>query len=165
MVFDVYSFFKKEDDIAEMDALHKTAEATKTSLSTVRRIVKEGKRSDLLTVFRTPGKNRSGKRNVTDIDSFDQSVIKRCVHNFHVTNKELPTVEKLRQKLIQDINFNGSSRSLRRILKSLGFRWKKTENNRKLLIEKSDIRLKRIEYPRNHECRVYTDKKTRCNII
>ncbi|XP_038207526.1 uncharacterized protein LOC119829196 [Zerene cesonia] len=81
-----------------------------------------------------------------DKEAFDQSVIRRCVHNFHLTNKELPTIEKLREKLKQDINFTGSERSLRRVLKQLGFRWKKSENNRKLLIEKSNIRFLRIEF-------------------
>ncbi|XP_046586413.1 uncharacterized protein LOC124292739 [Neodiprion lecontei] len=110
------------------------------------RVVDEVKKSGLLAVFRTPGKKRSGKKKVTDIDSFDQTVIRRCVHNYHLTNKELPTVEKLRKKLKQDIHFTGSESSLRRVLKQLGFRWKKTENNRKLLIEKTNIRFLRIEF-------------------
>lgn len=68
-------------------------------------------------------------------------------------------------KLEEDINFKGSERSLRRIIKSLGFQWKKTDNNRKLLIETSHIRLQRIEYLKKikqyrHEGRliVYTDE-------
>lgn len=145
MVYDVFCFLKNSAK-HDKEAIALTSEATKTSVSTVRRIVKEGKGSDLLTVFRTPGKKRSGKKNVTDIDSFDQLVIKRCVYNYHITNNELPTVEKLRKKLKEDINFNGSERSLRRILHNLGFRWKRTDNNRKVLIEKSNIRLLRIEF-------------------
>lgn len=148
MVYDVYCFMMK-DGKSDMETVKNTADATKTSVSTVRRIIKEAKSSDLLTVFRTPGKKRSGKKRVTGIDSFDQTVIRRCVHNYHVTNNEFPTVEKLRKKLKEDIDFNGSERSLRRILKELGFRWKKTENNRRLLIEKTNIRLLRITYLQN----------------
>ncbi|XP_046416169.1 uncharacterized protein LOC124177619 [Neodiprion fabricii] len=145
MVYEVYCFFKK-DAKSDKEALERTSEATKTSVRTVRRIVDEVKKSGLLAVFRTPGKKRSGKKKVTDIDSFDQTVIRRCVHNYHLTNKELPTVEKLREKLKQDIHFTGSESSLRRVLKQLGFRWKKTENNRRLLIEKTNIRFLRIEF-------------------
>lgn len=49
-------------------------------------------------------------------------------------------------KLREDINYQGSERSLQRIITDLGFQWKKTENNRKLLIEASNIHLQRIEY-------------------
>ncbi|GBP26283.1 hypothetical protein EVAR_95451_1 [Eumeta japonica] len=68
------------------------------------------------------------------------------VHNYYIKNKELPTVEKLREKLKQDINFTRSEHSLRRVLKQLCYRWNKTENNRKLLIKKTNIRFLRIEF-------------------
>lgn len=124
----------------------RTALATNTSVITVRRITTQAANSEFLTVFRTPGKKRPRSKPITGIDSFDQGVIKRCIHNFHLTNKEIPTVKKLRQKLQEDINFQGSETSLRQIIKELGFKWKKTENNRKVLIETTNIRLKRIEY-------------------
>ncbi|KAF9409265.1 hypothetical protein HW555_011300 [Spodoptera exigua] len=142
---DVYCYISKET-LTEKETVKRTAEATKTSERTVRRIVQEAKNSEFLTVFRTPGKKRYKTKPVTEIDIFDQSVVRTCVHNFHITNKELPTAEKLRKKLKEDINFNGSERSLRRILNNLGFRWKKAENNRRILIEKSNIRLLRIEF-------------------
>lgn len=126
----------------------RTAEATKTSIATVRNISREANTSGLIAVFRTPGKKRSKSKPVTNIDNFDQGVIKRCIHHFHNTNNELPTIKKLKSKLEEDINFQGSERSLRRIIKDLGFRWKKTENNRKILIETSNIRFQRIEYLR-----------------
>lgn len=145
MVYDVYCFMENETQ-SEKETVKRTSAATKTSERTVRRIVKEGRNSEFLTVFRTPGKKRNKPKPITNIDSFDQSVVRTCVHNYHITNKELPTVEKLRRKLKEDIDFNGSERSLRRILHNLGFRWKKAENNRKVLIEKSNIRLMRIEF-------------------
>lgn len=129
--------------------MKRTAEATKCSESTVRRIVKGSKDSEFLTVFRTPGKNKRIKQKpVTEPDSFDQGVIKRMIHNFHDTEKELPTIGKLRRKLQDDLNFQGSATSLRRIIKKMGFKWAKTESNRKLLIEQSQIRFQRIEYLR-----------------
>lgn len=124
----------------------RTATATKTSVATVRRLSKEAHNSELLAVFRTPRKQKPRQKPVTAIDNFDQGVVKRCIHNYHKTNNELPTIEKLRRKLQEDINFDGSKTSLRRIIKALGFKWKRTENNRKVLIESSNLRLKRIEY-------------------
>lgn len=144
---------KREADNNVVDNLKqcmkRTAAATKCSESTVRRIVKGSKDSEFLTVFRTPGKNkRIKKKPITDIDSFDQGVIKRIIHNFHVTEKELPTIGKLQRKLQVDLNFQGCAASLRKIIKQLGFKWKKTETNRKMLIEQSQIRFQRIEYLR-----------------
>lgn len=126
-------FYEEEADNKSVDNLQqcmkRTAEATKCSESTVRRIVKGSKNSEFLTVFRTPGKNKRIKQKpITDIDSFDQGVIKRIIHNFHVTEKELPTIGKLRRKLQDDLHFQGSAASLRRILKTLGFKWKKNRN-------------------------------------
>ncbi|GBP23220.1 hypothetical protein EVAR_82385_1 [Eumeta japonica] len=98
MIYDVYCFMKREADNNAVDNLKqcmkRTAAATKCSVATVRRIVKSSKDSEFLTVFRTPGKNKRNKQKpITDIDSFDQGVIKRIIHNFHVTEKELPTID------------------------------------------------------------------------
>lgn len=147
IIYNVYCYIKNENSgLTETQIKNKTAEATKTSLATVRRIVKVSNQSELISVFRTPGKDRQQTKRVTNIDNFDQGVIKRAIHNFHVTNKEIPTVKKLLVKLKSDINFQGSATSLRRIIKELGFRWKKTETNRKILIEKTNIRLLRIQF-------------------
>lgn len=66
--------------------------------------------------------------------------------NFHLTENEIPTLKSLHQKVVRDTDFNGSVTSLGRILKTIGFRWRKTENNRKVLIERHDIKLQRINY-------------------
>lgn len=126
----------------------RTALATNTPMITVRRITTQAANSEFLTVFTTPGKKRPRAKPITGIDNFDQGVIKRCIHNFYLTNKEIPTIEKLRQKLLEDINFQSFKTTLRQIIKELGFKWKNAENNRKVLIETINIRLKRIQYLR-----------------
>lgn len=63
-----------------------------------------------------------------------------------ITTKHLQTIELLLQKLKEDTGFKNSSRL---ILKDLGFRWRKTQNNRKILIENEDIKEKRITYLRS----------------
>ncbi|CAK1586058.1 unnamed protein product [Parnassius mnemosyne] len=144
MIFDVYNYFLKENNIT--DSLNKTAESTKKSVSTVKRIVKESKSSEFIVTFRTPGKKGQRIKPVTGIDNFDKGVIKGCIHNFHFTENELPTLSKFLAKLRTYIKFEGSEKSLRRIIKELGFKWKATENNRKVLIETSAITLLRINY-------------------
>lgn len=66
-------------------------------------------------------------------------MIKRYIHHFHITEKELATTAKLRTKLQKDINFNGSDTSLRRIINELGFKWRKTVDNRMVLLESAII--------------------------
>lgn len=123
-----------------------TADATNTSVSTVKRVLQKSKTSDFKVAFKTPGKKRQRIKPVTGIDNFDKGIIRRCIHNFHITEKELPTIDKLHVKLRSDINFQGSEKSLRSIIKELGFKWKQTENKRKILVESSAIRLLRINY-------------------
>ncbi|XP_047030090.1 uncharacterized protein LOC124637570 [Helicoverpa zea] len=168
LVYHVNCFMKKEAEEGPRNLKQvqkRTAEATNTSVATVKRILKEGGSNEFLSAFRTPGKKRPRAKPITGVNNFDQGVIKRCIHNFHITEKELPNIAKLRSKMQQDINFQGSERSLRRIIQSLGFKWKNTENKRRVLIETSSIRLKRIEYLKRmsqyrHEGRpiVYTDE-------
>ena len=150
IVYNVSTFMQKEaDEGIKINIKHvqkRVAEATGVSTKTVRRINAEANKSEFIAVFRTPGKKRTGKKKITNIDSFDEGVIKRCVHNYHNTEKELPTVKGLLRKLKEDIHFEGSGTSLRRILKRMGFQWKGTEDNRKNLIDQTNIRLKRIDF-------------------
>ncbi|CAK1542224.1 unnamed protein product [Leptosia nina] len=149
MVNMVYKYMQKEatDGVNNVNQVHKrTAEATGASTRTVQRILKEAKSSEPLLVIRTPGKKRPRKKPVTDIHTFDYCIIRKCIHNFHNTNGQLPTTKELLIKLRNDINFQGSGKSLSRIIKNLSFRWKTIQNRRKILIEKTDIRFKRINY-------------------
>jgi hypothetical protein len=54
---------------------------------------------------------------------FDKCVIRRTINEFHTTDSE---------------------EALWKIIRDLGFRWRKSENNRKVLIEKDDIRAARF---------------------
>jgi hypothetical protein len=61
-----------------------------------------------------------------------------------VQEKTLATISELLPKLNDRINFIGGSTSLRNIVKKLGLLWKKTRNNRMVLIEKHDVRCMRV---------------------
>lgn len=137
---------------------NRTAAACKVSVGTVKTIRKE--KQDIISgkgeaSFRTPVKKKR-KCPVTDIDNFDKCVVRRVVHEFYQTEKMLPTLAKIKAKLEKDIDFRGGIWSVREILKSLGFTWRKITNDRKVIIERSDIREKRISYLRS--IRKYRDE-------
>ncbi|XP_023718473.1 uncharacterized protein LOC111870421 [Cryptotermes secundus] len=94
-------------------------------------------------MFGTPGKHHSVPKRITNPDDFDISVIRRTVYE-----ETVPTVGKLLPKLRETINFKGGSTSLKLILRKIGFKRKKTRNNRGALIERDDIRSKRVAYLR-----------------
>jgi hypothetical protein len=75
---------------------------TVISKRTLARIIKEGKVVDKGTSasFSTPGKSRS-KKKVAVVDAFDVDVIGRQIHNFHVTQKQLPTLNNTVLPLIR----------------------------------------------------------------
>lgn len=56
-----------------------------------------------------------------------------------------PTAEKLVTEMENIIDFEGSSRSMYRILKDIGFKYKKCNDGRKFLMERSDIVAARVE--------------------
>jgi transposase len=66
--------------------------------------------------------------------------------NVTVTQKRRPTIQAVFETVKREgVNFTGKINSLRNLVKKLGFRWKKTEN-KQVLIEKPEIKFKRIEY-------------------
>lgn len=147
MIYDVYCYLKKasKGNMYDVQVMACTAEATKSSVSTVRRVIKEAKAGSN-TGLRTPGRNRQGKKPITGMSNIDKGVIKRYIHNYHVKHKELPVMAKLVDELRSEINFKGSISSLRRIVRELGFKMRKAENKVSVLLEKTNLRLLRINY-------------------
>jgi hypothetical protein len=91
--------------------------------------------------------------------------VRRTEYDVYKTEKQEPSTAVLKKKLHELIGFNGSLPSIRRILKNMGFRWRATKSNRKLLIEKNDVREKRISFLRDisrfrqeGKCIIYMDE-------
>jgi len=99
----------------------------------------------------TPGKSRpkgKGKRSSLKYDDFTLSAIRRKVHVFFERN-EPPTLDKLKSEIDCDDGLPDIPRSsLFKILKNLGFRYKKRGRNA-MLIEKDDIIAWRHRYLRD----------------
>ena len=80
------------------------------------------------------------------IDGFDENVIRNKIHEFYTIRQHLPTLRKLHSVLRSDIDYPGSRELLRQTLQTMGFRWKKTNDNRKVLIEKPSIEKQRYTF-------------------
>lgn len=135
-------------------ARERTAVATGVSERVVTKINAELKKlrfteEDQNNKFVTPKKRPGRSKDVTSLDDFDKCLIRRTIYNFHTQRKCLPTIKLLLNELKESIKFQGGKTSLRVILREMGFKWRRTQNNRKLLIETSDIREKRISYLRS----------------
>lgn len=85
---------------------------------------------------------------VTDVDSFTKDAIRRTIYRFAKEEGCVLNLKNLLAKLKQNAVFEGGRDSLRKILHKIGFRYRKTENNRRLLQEREDIKTKRIKYLR-----------------
>lgn len=161
-------YFKDVND-KDMSSVTTSAQLVATStgipLSTFKRVLVESKRVlEDGSKFTSPKKTRC-RKNIINIDDFDKAVIRRTIHNFHITDNEVPTVKRIYEKLKADINYPGSIWSLCKEVSLLGFKWKRTEDNRQILMEKHEIRYLRInflikiaEYRTQGRPIVYTDE-------
>ena len=125
IVENVRQFFEKErrtgKSIKRMQVLERTAEATGISVRSVwsEFIDCEGK-------FFTPVKRYAMSRVRVNPDSFDREVIRRAVHAFY-EKKEYPTLSCILMKVKEDSAFPGGRFCLWRILKEMGFTYKKRQ--------------------------------------
>lgn len=123
------------------------ATACGVSQRTLTRIKGEKRKvEETQTCFETPNKKRRIRKRVTGLDDFDIGVVRRIVNNFYLTDRCLPTIKRIRVKLRNEIGFSGSATSLGRILKNIGYRWRKTRSNKRVLMESQDGSYKQFVY-------------------
>ena len=120
--FNVYIHCKVHNPSESQNFLFKcTSEATGSSISTVRRIVKQ------CDGPKTPGEKRKDREEeFSKLDEFDLSVIRRTVHGYYAGNENF-SLKKLLNKLRDEIQFPYSITTLSLVLKMLGFKYKKRQ--------------------------------------
>lgn len=123
----------------------KYGESSTTALAEV-----EGKK------LTTPNKKRKIAAPVTNIDNFDAAAIRNHVYSYY-TRGELPTLKKLAASLKDADLFKGSLPSLTKILKNIGFSYKKSDK-RKIIMERTDIALARVNFLRKVKKNTNWDK-------
>ena len=126
------AFFNREKDTSNVD---KIAKALGISRMTVYRALKNEES------IKKPKKPRNVK-----FDCFDIDLIRRVIYEFY-EKKELPT-KRMIINVLSDRGIYVSKRQLDRLLPKLGFKWKKVSENRKIFLERSEIRASRAAYLR-----------------
>ena len=107
-----------------------------------------------LVRFRTSNLHENSIRKVRsdklEVDDFDRCVIRWTINDMLVSRKVLPTVKTLLRELRypDSINFKGGRETLRKLLKQMGFTWRKCSSNRKILMKRSDVVAQRINFLR-----------------
>lgn len=110
-------------------------------------------------------RKRKPRSDRIQLDSFDQGVMRRAVKQMYDEKKHVPTHSLIHSDMKARLGFRGSMEQMRRILKELGFKWKKCATNRNALMERPDVIQQRIRYLKaareaREECRhvVYMDE-------
>ncbi|XP_052756778.1 uncharacterized protein LOC113512254 [Galleria mellonella] len=109
---------------------------TGISRSSVMKIRREGQTS---VVFSTPKKNKPKTKKKINLDDFDLCAIRHKLQEFYAVRKEVPSLKRLLAALKESINFVGGRESLRLLLHTLGYKFKKCRNQRTILMERYDI--------------------------
>ncbi|KAL0859836.1 hypothetical protein ABMA27_010176 [Loxostege sticticalis] len=143
VIFTMINKFKEkqvERDVIfkqKQEYLREISQCIDVSVGTLKRIKKEGQINE--GVWNTPGKKRPHKPTVSALDNFDIDAIKNKINEFYIVKKQIPTLRSLLSELRESINFTGCRETLRRILLSNGFEFKKNKDERSILIERYDI--------------------------
>lgn len=89
----------------------------------------------------TPQIHKRKGRPTKSFTTEQENVLRQIIYDFHKTENCHVTLKRLLTKVKSELNFDGGLETLRKIIKRMGFRWRKTKNNRQILMEREDIRL------------------------
>ena len=146
----VYEYFdrqsKKQKATTPLKLCKKTAEATGFTVRSVNRILGKKRSLEDDDTFPSPTKRYKKTRERVDVDSFDVDAIRRTIHDFY-DRKEYPTIDRLLQVLKEKELFKGERYCLWRLLKRIGFRYKKVSDKR-YVYEQSRIVQQRHQFLR-----------------
>ena len=127
----VRAFFEKEkackSTINRMAVVKRTAEVTGLSERTIRNIHKEHVARDGQLL--TPVKRYTTSQIRINPDTFDREAIHRLEHAFY-TRREYPTIAAVLEKAKEECGFTGGRFCLWRVLKEMGFTYKKRDNKK-----------------------------------
>lgn len=150
LVLKLHDYFEQENQnggplIPISQVRNRVAAALGISLSSVTKITTEayGKSGLENNKLSTP-KSKRRPRVVTNVDDFDADAIRRHVYDYYL-RKEIPTLRNLIVSLKRNGLFRGEKSSLAKVLKIIGFSFKKS-NKRKILLERTDIVLARCDF-------------------
>ena len=130
-----------------------TSTMTEVSKSTIERLMKRDKT--------TEEKSELPRTKRVQLDEFDLEVLRRTVNPMNSERKILPTLSNIQTAMQEDIGYRGSKNILRKYMRQLGFTYRKSQTNRKLLMERGDVVLSRIQFQR----KICQLREAGCNIV
>ena len=150
LVCRVHEFFESEFEntktgkpiLSVSQVWERTSRATGLSKATVGRIMKEKRETNEL---KSPSKKRPRESKKTNVDSFDRDAIRRLVLSLY-NEGYIPSLNDILRSCKEKINSDLSRWALWKIIKKIGFQYKKNSSNRTFLLERSDIISKRNQY-------------------
>lgn len=156
LIFNVSEYFLKENAsngslLPISNPIARTAKATNLSEKTVIEICSSFNKSidaefaQKELKFCSPRKKHRPAE-VTKFSDSDKCVLRRTVLGFY-ERKEIPTLQDIREELVENVSFRGCLSLLHKALVQTGFRLAKVDG-RKILVEKSDILLARVKFVR-----------------
>lgn len=105
-------------------------------------------------------------KRVTRIDDTDKEILTYLILNFHETETTVPTLKRILPNFKDVSGFTESLESLGKVMQGIDFRWRKIQSNKKLSMERYDIRFQTTHYLRDirrfrqeREPIVYTDER------
>lgn len=165
IIGNVYKLFKNladdpqaRDNLNFSQVLKLTSKACGVSEKSIQRIKKKlivADENEEEVVFDTPRKTYKREKKCTEMDDFNKEVVRKAVLVYYQRG-EFPTLRKIKADLMEKINYSGSLVSVLRLLKSLGFRYRKCNDGRKFLMERQDIAASRAIFLRKmHDERLH----------
>ena len=148
LVASVAEFFQLKKDSSRLinvnNVARSTAEACRVSESTAKCCQHEAEKESQENNAIDSKEVQSGGRPKIIIDEFTASAIRRVVHSFYRI-REHPTLDKVLDRCEENgVDLPKLSRtSFWRLMKSMGFSYRRTEGNRQIMMEKPEIVAKR----------------------
>lgn len=148
IIMSVYRYFSAQWGAASSDeVIEKTSKATEVPVNTVKKIKRQASECGHVP-FSSPAHPRKRLRVRGKLDNFEKEVIRKEILSFYERG-ELPTLSGLLERVKQDpVKFEGGRTTLWKIVRDLGFRYKKVTSGRAILMEREDIVVARTEYLR-----------------
>lgn len=145
IIMNVYNYFRHHHEReSETDVMIRTAAATGISIRSLQRI-KQQHRSG---VIKSPPSRTRISPVMGALDDFDNDCVRREILSFYERG-EIPTVDALLKRVKEPpVSFSGASSSLYKLVKQLGFRYRKVESGRYMLMERNDVVVARNKYLR-----------------
>jgi hypothetical protein len=149
VVLNVLQFMHKEADehkfVIPVAKVHeRVASTVRVSKSAIKNIKKEmlNLQAGTAPSYNTPKRNRPCLK----IHVFSMCVLRRTTHEFCLHEKCLLSINAVLTKLQESTGYKGKTSILLDIFKGLGYQWTKMWDNRRIRIEKQDVRCVRVAF-------------------